>query len=132
MTALLRILIVDDNIDAAQMLAMLLQSQRHDVQIAHCGNQALESAAAFIPQLVLLDIGLPGLNGYQVARRLREHAVLCQAVLVAVTGFGQPEDRERCKQAGFDYHLLKPVSIDDVNAIVEEVATRENVDGGAR
>jgi CheY-like chemotaxis protein len=101
---------------------MLLESKDHEVQVALCGLKALEAAATFQPHLILLDIGLPGLDGYKVARRLREQTDTKDAVLVAVTGYGQPEDRQRSKEAGFDYHLVKPISVDEVQTIVGAVA----------
>lgn len=117
----LKILIVDDNPDAGKMLGLLLRAQGHDVQIALCGLSALEAAASQRPHLILLDIGLPGLDGYKVAQRLRENVVTKDAVLVALTGYGQPEDRQRSKEAGFDHHLVKPVGFEDVQAIIEGV-----------
>jgi PAS domain S-box-containing protein len=103
-----RILVVDDNVDAAESLAMLLRLAGHDVHVAHNGPEALR-AAAFSPEVVLLDIGLPGMNGYDVARRWRQDPASRNALLVAVTGYGQDEDRRRSAEAGFDYHLTKPV-----------------------
>ncbi|WP_020160228.1 MULTISPECIES: hybrid sensor histidine kinase/response regulator [Methylobacter] len=110
--AKLRILVVDDYPDALESLSMLLQAEGHDVDTANCGVKAVERAQAFRPQVVLLDIGLPDLDGYEVAQRLRELPETQQAVLVALTGYGQPEDRARSKRAGFDHHLLKPVDPD--------------------
>ncbi|HZJ70390.1 MAG TPA: PAS domain S-box protein [Planctomycetota bacterium] len=102
-----RVLIVDDNCDAADSLAMLLRLGRHEVLAVSSGREALEAVRGFRPDLVLLDIGLPDLDGYEVARRLR--AAGYQATLAAVTGFGQVEDRDRARLAGFDHHLVKPV-----------------------
>lgn len=107
-----RILIVDDNRDAAASLAMLLQLTGNHTQTAFDGPAALEVAASFKPEIVLLDIGLPGLNGYEVARRMRQEPWGKEAKLVAVTGWGQLEDRQRSKEAGFDAHMVKPVDHD--------------------
>ncbi len=106
----LRVLVVDDNIDAATTLARLLTLLGHDVTLAHDGPGALAAAAAARPQLVLLDIGLPGMDGYAVAARLRA-AGHDRAALVALTGYGGEEDVRRSSLAGFDRHLVKPVDV---------------------
>jgi len=106
----LRIMVVDDYIDAAESLSMLLQMEGHEVRMAHCGLQAIELAQEFRPQVALLDIGLPGINGYELANRLRALPETQEAVLIALTGYGQSEDRSRSQMAGFDHHLLKPVN----------------------
>jgi PAS domain S-box-containing protein len=105
----LRVLVVEDNIDAAESLATLLRLWNHDVSVVHDGRTALEAAREQQPEVILLDIGLPGLDGYQVARRLREELHLDHALLVAMTGYGQPEDRRRSQEAGIQYHFVKPV-----------------------
>jgi PAS domain S-box-containing protein len=105
----LRVLVVDDNVDAANTLAMLLEINGHRVYTAHDGPAAIESSRAHKPDVMLLDIGLPGMDGYEVARRLRALPELSGAVLVALTGYGQDEDRRRSAAAGFDHHLVKPV-----------------------
>jgi PAS domain S-box-containing protein len=105
----LRVLVVEDNIDAAESLATLLRLWDHDVSVVHDGRTALEAAREQQPEVVLLDIGLPGLDGYQVARRLRDEIGLDHALLVAMTGYGQPEDRRRSQEAGIQYHFVKPV-----------------------
>ncbi len=107
-----RVLIVDDNRDAADSLSLLLQFHGHEVQVAYSGEEALAMAADFPADLVLLDIGLPGMNGHDVARRLR--AAGHRARLVALTGYGQPEDLARAREAGFDRHLVKPVELEQV------------------
>jgi PAS domain S-box-containing protein len=104
-----RVLVVEDNIDAAESLATLLRLWNHDVSVVHDGRTALEAAREQQPEVVLLDIGLPGLDGYQVARRLRDEIGLDHALLVAMTGYGQPEDRRRSQEAGIQYHFVKPV-----------------------
>ncbi|HWB08555.1 MAG TPA: ATP-binding protein [Pirellulales bacterium] len=107
-----RILVVDDNVDATTTLAMLLSVQQHAVKVAHDGLAALEAAKEFRPDVILLDIGLPRMDGYEVARRLREESDLKNVLLVALTGYGQEEDRRRSAEAGFDFHLVKPVSLE--------------------
>ena len=104
-----RILIVDDNRDAAQSLAALIRLQGADVRTAHDGLAALDVAAEFRPEVIFLDIGLPQLNGYDVCRRMREHPWGKEATIVAITGWGQEEDRAKSKAAGFDHHAVKPV-----------------------
>ncbi|MEO8453387.1 MAG: ATP-binding protein, partial [Gemmatimonadota bacterium] len=104
-----RVLVVDDNLDSAESLAMLLQQAGHQVRVAHSGSTALEVAVDYRPQVVLLDLGLPGMNGYEVAKRLRQEPMLRNLVVVAVTGYGQAEDRQRSRAAGFDHHFVKPV-----------------------
>jgi PAS domain S-box-containing protein len=104
-----KILVVDDNVDAADTLALLLQLEGHEAEAVYESTQALEKAGTFKPQVVLLDIGLPGMNGYQLAERLRSLPELNAMRLIALTGYGKSEDYERTKAAGFDDHLVKPV-----------------------
>jgi CheY-like chemotaxis protein len=104
-----RILIVDDNQDAADTLAMLLQLDGHETQAVYTSKDALERAQSFKPDVMLLDIGLPEMNGYQVARELRSTPGPDRIRLVALTGYGQAVDRARAQEAGFDDHLMKPV-----------------------
>jgi signal transduction histidine kinase/ActR/RegA family two-component response regulator len=104
-----RVLVVEDNLDAAESLAALLRLWGHEVQVVHDGLVALEAARRQRPEVVLLDIGLPGLDGYQVARRLRDEVGLHDALLVAMTGYGQPDDRRRSREAGIQHHYVKPV-----------------------
>jgi PAS domain S-box-containing protein len=103
-----RVLVVDDNVDAAESLSLLLQADGHQTELAHDGLAAVEATARFAPDIVLLDIGLPGLNGYEAARRMRSQGS-SRPTLVAVTGWGQQQDRLLAAQAGFDMHLTKPV-----------------------
>jgi PAS domain S-box-containing protein len=105
----LRVLVVDDNVDAAESLAVMIRLWGHEVHLAHDGRSALAAAAALRPDVVLLDIGMPGMDGYEVARRLRQDPDLGAAVMVAVTGWGQEDDRRRSHEAGFTFHLTKPV-----------------------
>jgi PAS domain S-box-containing protein len=118
----LRVLVVDDNIDMAQTLALLLKTSGHDVRTAHTGPAALEVALDHRPNVVLLDIGLPGLNGYEVANRLRQQPALRNVVLVAMTGYGQETDRKRSQEAGFDHHLVKPTDFGKVREILAAVS----------
>jgi two-component system CheB/CheR fusion protein len=107
-----RILVVEDNEDVAASIALLLsQSFGHEVRIAHDGPNGIEQAVAFLPNLILLDLGMPAMDGYETARRLRELPGGKQLVIAALTGWGQKEDRRRTKEAGFDFHLVKPVSV---------------------
>jgi two-component system CheB/CheR fusion protein len=117
-TARRRIVVVDDNVDSAQSLALLLEYDGHEVCVAHAGDAAIDAARGFRPHVVLLDIGLPGMNGYDVARRLRVDPEVPALTLVALTGYGQDEDRERSRAAGFDHHLTKPVEYDRLAALL--------------
>ncbi len=113
-----RILIVDDNLDAASSLAFLLNIAGNETQTAHDGLQAIETAAKFRPDVILLDIGLPKLNGYQACRRIREQPWGKHIVLVALTGWGLEEEGPEAKDAGFDYHLVKPVEFDSLKGLL--------------
>jgi CheY-like chemotaxis protein len=113
-----RVLIVDDNEDAASSLAMLLRITGHEAYTAHDGAAALDAARAHRPEVMLLDIGLPSLNGYEVCRRLREEPWGKSIQLIALTGWGQEEDRRRSLEAGFDGHLVKPVDYDQLLSLL--------------
>ena len=113
-----RILIVDDNVDACESLAMILRLSGCDVRCVYDGPSVLESATSFRPDVVVLDIGLPGMSGYEVARQLRRLNAFQQSPLVAVTGYGQDDDRRRSQEAGFDYHLTKPIDPKELQAII--------------
>jgi signal transduction histidine kinase len=115
-----RIVVIDDNQDAAESLAMLLRLKGHDVQIAYDGPSGLALALGTAPECVLVDIGLPGMDGYEVAKRLRSHDRSRRTVLVALTGYGQQEDRARSRQAGFDHHLVKPVAQNVLEDVLRE------------
>ena len=104
----LRVMVVDDNVDTVSTLAMLVKESGHDVQTAFDGSAVVEAVLDYRPHLVLLDIGLPGLNGLEVAKKLRQQPALQNVVLVAMTGYGQEGDRQRSYEAGFDHHLVKP------------------------
>ena len=117
----LRILVVDDNVDAADLLAMLLELSGHEVLVEHEPRRALEVAGKVAPQVCLLDIGLPEMDGNELAQRLRAQPETAKSVLIAVTGYGQEQDRKRSLAAGFDYHLVKPVDIKKLDCLLEEV-----------
>lgn len=104
-----RILVVDDNHDSALSMAMMLQIMGHDTRTAHDGESAVSTAETFLPEVVLLDIGLPKLNGYEVAQRIREKTWGQSMYLIAVTGWGQDEDRQRSSEVGLNLHMVKPV-----------------------
>jgi CheY-like chemotaxis protein len=104
-----KLLVVDDNPDAAKSLAMLLRLSGHEVQMVHSGQAAIETATAYLPDVIFLDIGMPGMDGYEVARAIRKNPELSKIVLAALTGWGQEEDRRRTAEAGFDHHLVKPI-----------------------
>ena len=118
-----RILVVDDNHDAARSLARLLKLAGNEVQTAGDGREAVVAAAAFRPDAVLLDIGLPVLNGYDAARQIRAQPWGGDMVLIALTGWGQDEDRRRSREAGFDHHLVKPVDTDTMMRLLDDLQT---------
>lgn len=113
-------LVVDDNVDAAQSLAMLLEASGHRVWLAHDGREALEAVSRRRPHVVFLDIGLPQIDGYEAARRLRANRAPGLVALVAMTGYGQASDQERSREAGFDRHLVKPADFASLEAILAE------------
>ncbi|HUE16420.1 MAG TPA: PAS domain S-box protein [Planctomycetaceae bacterium] len=118
----LRVLVVDDNVDTAQSLAMLLKVSGHQVRIAHTGPTALEAALDYRPNVVLLDIGLPEMDGYEVAKRIRQQPFLQNVVLVAMTGYGHDTDRQRSHEGGFNAHLVKPADFAKVQQILSTVS----------
>ena len=111
-------MVVDDNVDAAVTLSMLLESGGHRVAVEHDALRALECARQFRPQACLLDIGLPGIDGLELARRLRALPETAEAMLVAVTGYGQARDRDQILAAGFDHHLVKPIDTGRMYALL--------------
>ena len=115
--ALKRILVVDDNRDAADSLGVLLKFLGADVKVAHDGREALAAFEAHRPAVVLLDIGMPGMDGYEVARAIRSRAD-GGVPLVALTGWGQEEDRRRVREAGFNHHLVKPAGLEALRALL--------------
>ena len=119
-----RILVVDDNADAAQAMATMLELLGHRVDVAFDGDQALRVAERVRPEVILMDLGMPNMNGYVAARRIRETGWGGDVLLVAVTGWGQQADRTASEQAGFDHHLVKPVELDAVQALVARLDAR--------
>jgi CheY-like chemotaxis protein len=115
----LRVLVVDDNVDSAEMLQVLLGSMGHDAQLAHDGKSAIAAAAAQKPQVVLLDIGLPDMDGYEVARQIRARQDGPMR-LIALTGWSQDDTREKARDAGFDHHLTKPTEPDALERLLSE------------
>jgi CheY-like chemotaxis protein len=107
-----RVVVVDDNQDAAESLAMLLGMSGHEVRVAFDGPAGLALAQEYAPDIMLIDIGLPGMDGYEVARRVREQEQGRRALLIAATGYGQSEDRACSSSAGFDHHFVKPLALD--------------------
>jgi two-component system sensor histidine kinase/response regulator len=124
-----RVLVVEDNLDAAETLSILLGVLEHEAEAVANGAAALAAAATYQPDVMLVDIGLPDIDGYEVARRVRAHPLLREVVLVALTGHGRDEDRQRAYAAGFDHHLVKPVDTDTLSALLAMLPTRP---GGAR
>ncbi len=123
-----RVLVADDNHDCAEGLAMVLRLKGHDVRTATNGEQAVDIAETFRPHVVLLDIGMPKLNGYEACRRIRARAWGTSVLLVAFTGWGQDEDRRKSQEAGFDHHLVKPVDdvpIDRIIATTPQLGIRD-------
>lgn len=116
-----RLLVVDDNKDAAESMSMLLEMWGHEVAYAYDGPSALETAEQWHPQAVFLDIGLPGMDGYEVAERLRELPHAKDAVLIAITGYGQEDDRVRSRRAGIHHHLVKPVAPDALRSLIDSL-----------
>jgi CheY-like chemotaxis protein/two-component sensor histidine kinase len=123
-----RILVVDDNRDSAESMAMYLRHEGHEVRTAHDGRTALVAAAEFDPAVILLDIGLPEINGYDVARELRKRNGN-HVGLVAMTGWGGEEDKRRAKESGFDRHLTKPVNFDQLNQAIDDASRKKEKEG---
>ena len=119
-----RVLVVDDNADAARTLDALLRSLGHETRVAYGGAEALSMAVEFRPDIVLLDIGMPDVDGYEVARQLRNLENQPAFRIVAITGWGQEPDRQKSKEAGFDVHLVKPV---DANELMQILSVRSGV-----
>jgi two-component system CheB/CheR fusion protein len=120
----LAVLVVDDNVDMASSLAILLRESGHDVQTAYDGPGALEAVRKFRPDVALLDVGLPELDGFEVAKRIRQQPILKKVVLVAMTGYGKESDRQRSQEAGFDHYLIKPTKFEKVQEILASVGKK--------
>lgn len=121
----LRILIVEDNKDGADTLRWLVKVWGHEVRVARDGEEGLESAIQFDPDVILLDIGIPKIDGFEVARRVRQLPAFEKVLLIAVTGYGTEDDRERSREAGFDHHLVKPCDL----KLLKEIIATEGVSG---
>lgn len=115
---------MDDNADTVESFSILLNASGHNVRTAYDGPAAVQAALDYQPDIALLDIGLPGLDGYQVAKRIRQEPALKNVVLVALTGYGQDSDRQTSFQAGFDHHLVKPARLEQLTQILAMVAER--------
>jgi PAS domain S-box-containing protein len=125
-----RVLVVEDNKDSAESLSVLLELMGHEVRVAHAGPEGVEAGAAWRPEVVISDIGLPGFDGYEVARRLRAVPGLAGALLIALTGYGRDEDRRQSAEAGFDHHLVKPADPADLRRILAGKAPRPRAGAG--
>lgn len=119
-----RILVVDDNADAAESLAMLLEILGHETRVAHDGEAAVRVAAEYRPEVVLMDLGMPRVNGTEAARRIRLESWGKDMFLVALTGWGADDDRRRTQEAGFDRHLVKPVDLDALTKLLADLPVR--------
>ncbi len=122
-TRALRVLVVDDNSDTVLSFSMLLRALGHDVRTAHDGPTGVSVALEYLPDVALLDIGLPGLNGFEVAKRIRQEPSLQKITLVALTGYGQETDRQASQDAGFNHHLVKPADFAKLQQILESIPT---------
>jgi two-component system CheB/CheR fusion protein len=116
-----RVLVIEDNLDAAESLREALELGEHEVEVAHSGPDGVERARSFHPDVVLCDIGLPGMDGYDVARAVRQDSALQSTFLVALSGYALPEDIERAAQAGFQHHLAKPPSVNALERVLSEL-----------
>ncbi len=118
----MRLLVVDDNTDAAEVMCLLLRALGHDAHVEHDAHHAIERARQLSPDILFLDIGLPDMDGHALAQRLRAMPETADAMMVALTGYGQPEDKARALQAGFDHHVVKPVKLEEIEALLGEHA----------
>src|SRR5580698_10367533 len=114
----LRVLLVDDSIEAAEAMSMLLETLGHDVRTMHDGPSTLAMVDEFAPEVVILDIGLPGMNGFEVARELRARESTRHVLMIALTGYGDASDKRQAHEAGFDHHLVKPVSFTTIENMI--------------
>ena len=126
----LRILVVDDSVDSAESMSLVLGIGGHEVRVEHNGPDALRAAEEYRPDVVLMDIGMPGMNGYEVARKMRESPAMRQAALIAMTGYGRQADRDQSKAAGFNHHLVKPVDFDTLHNLLSTAAPARKVASG--
>ncbi|GIZ51591.1 response regulator [Noviherbaspirillum aridicola] len=119
-----KILVVDDNQDAADSLAMLLEYLGRTVRVANNGQAALDMLVEYSPGVILMDIGMPGMDGHEVARRIREQPRFAGATLIALSGWGQEEDKRRASESGFDHHLTKPVDLAMLESLLNDMQQR--------
>lgn len=131
-TQRLKVLVVDDNVDSAQTLGMVLQQFGHDYALVHEGQHVLETARGFMPDVILLDIGLPGMDGYAVCRLLRQQELFANTLIIAQTGWGQVRDKHLADEAGFDHHFVKPVALDELERMLAGYRRDAWVDGELR
>ena len=117
-----RILVVDDNVDAADALTTLLELEGHEVRTVYSGEEAIDVLSLYGPDVILLDLGLPGMSGLDVARRIRATPATQDVTMIAITGWGQPQDREKTAEAGFDFHFTKPVDVGQLHQAIETAA----------
>ncbi len=117
----LNILVVDDNVPSAKTIGWMLELAGYEYSIVHTGTEAIEAAKKLKPDVILLDIGLPGISGYDVCRELRKDNDFKNTIMIAQTGWGQERDRQMAKEAGFDHHLIKPVNFDDFSKLIGEI-----------
>jgi two-component system CheB/CheR fusion protein len=127
-----RVLIIEDNVDAAESLRLALAMEGHEVEVAHDGSDGLDRAREFGPDVVLCDVGLPQMDGYLVAKAFRADPGLREAFLVALTGYGLPEDERRAADAGFDTHLIKPAAIEQIQEVIGRAPQRGATPSAAR
>ena len=120
-----RILVVDDNADAANSLGRLLSLLGNEIRVVHSGEAALSEIGRFRPQGILLDLGMPTMDGFETAEQIRAHPEFRDIALVAITGWGQDRDRQRTEEAGFVAHLIKPVNLDQLEAVLRRIAAGE-------
>jgi CheY-like chemotaxis protein len=113
-----RVLVVDENRDAADSLALILGQMGHEVRVSYDSREAIEVARSLGPDIVFLDLVMPGIDGYEVARQMRSDPQLQHALIVAVTGFGGEEDRERSRKAGIDHHVVKPIDLEFIESLL--------------
>jgi CheY-like chemotaxis protein len=121
--------VVDDNQDSAISMTLLLELQGHEVHVAHAGPAALRVASDKKPDVILLDIGMPGMNGYEVAKQLRAQHEFADTLLVAITGYGRASDVKQTQSAGFDYHLVKPVDYEELQAVLASRSAKSDLRG---
>jgi CheY-like chemotaxis protein len=120
----MRVLVVDDNRDAADSMRMLLEASGQEARCVYDGPSALEITESFHPEVILLDIGMPSMDGYQVVRELRARKLAPAPTIAALTGWGQDSDKKKTQEAGFDHHFTKPVAADELMAFLDQVAAR--------